>query len=49
MLRPPAASGPECVKTPSRTLDMISEDFIAGIAHEAGFDPEVMECGRFEG
>ena len=30
-----AAIGPECVKTPSRTLAMISEDFIAGIAHEA--------------
>ena len=30
-----AACGPECVKTPSRTLAMISEDFIAGIAHEA--------------
>ena len=29
------ADGPECVKTPSRTLAMISEDFIAGIAHEA--------------
>lgn len=30
-----AVIGPECVKTPSRTLAMISEDFIAGIAHEA--------------
>lgn len=30
-----AEIGPECVKTPSRTLAMISEDFIAGIAHEA--------------
>ena len=29
-----AAFAPECVKTPSRTLAMISEDFIAGIAHE---------------
>jgi hypothetical protein len=29
------ASGPECVKTPPQTLAMISEDFIAGIAHEA--------------
>ena len=27
--------GRECVKTPPRTLAMISEDFIAGIAHEA--------------
>ena len=27
--------GPECVKTPPRTLAMISEDFIARIAHEA--------------
>jgi hypothetical protein len=30
-----AAIGPECVKTPPQTLAMISEDFIAGIAHEA--------------
>jgi hypothetical protein len=30
-----AEIGPECVKTLSRTLAMISEDFIAGIAHEA--------------
>lgn len=28
-----AAKGPECVKTPSRTLAMISEDCIAGIAY----------------
>lgn len=30
-----AEIGRECVKTPSRTLAMISEDFIAGIALEA--------------
>ncbi|WP_206542151.1 hypothetical protein, partial [Pseudomonas endophytica] len=29
-----SASGPECVKTLSQTLAMISEDFIAGIVHE---------------
>jgi len=29
------AFGPECVKTPSQTLAMISEDFIERIAHEA--------------
>jgi hypothetical protein len=29
------ALGRECVKTLSRTLAMIFEDFIAGIAHEA--------------
>jgi hypothetical protein len=31
----PSAFGPECVKTASQTLAMISEDFIARIAHEA--------------
>lgn len=38
-----AAIGPECVKTPSQTLAMISEDFVERIAREAFHPGEIDE------